>query len=76
MTPADPTTTKAEVTCPDQEKVSGCGSLLPMSDPSAGLVALRNRIRAQTKSVAEHIASDPDAKAFIDDWATPEPVSR
>jgi hypothetical protein len=24
--------------------------------------------------VAAHIASDPEAKAFIDDWATPEPI--
>ncbi|MCP9883361.1 hypothetical protein KBY65_12915 [Cyanobium sp. Alchichica 3B3-8F6] len=38
--------------------------------------ALRARIRAQSKTVAEHIAADPEAKAFIDDWATPEPISR
>jgi hypothetical protein len=25
--------------------------------------------------VAAHIASDPEAKAFIDDWATPESIS-
>ncbi len=33
------------------------------------------RIRAQSKSVAEHISADPEAKAFMDDWATPEPIS-
>jgi hypothetical protein len=38
--------------------------------------ALRARIRAQSKTVAEHIAADPEAKAFIDDWGTPEPISR
>jgi hypothetical protein len=76
MTPADPTSTKAEVIGPVQQKTSGCGSSLSMGDPAAGMVALRSRIRAQSKSVAEHIASDPEAKAFIDDWATPEPVSR
>ena len=38
--------------------------------------ALRARIRAQSKTVAEHIAADPEAKAFMDDWATPEPISR
>ncbi len=36
--------------------------------------AMRARIRAQSKILAAHIASDPEAKAFIDDWATPEPI--
>ena len=36
--------------------------------------AMRARIRAQSKDVAAHIASDPEAKAFIDDWAKPEPI--
>jgi hypothetical protein len=26
--------------------------------------------------VADHIAADPEAQAFIDDWATPEPITR
>ncbi|WP_341899979.1 hypothetical protein [Synechococcus sp. UW140] len=30
--------------------------------------ALRARIRAQSKTVADHIAADPEAKAFIDYW--------
>ncbi|QNI65353.1 hypothetical protein SynA1544_02429 [Synechococcus sp. A15-44] len=38
--------------------------------------ALRSRIRAQSKTVADHIATDVEAKAFIDDWATPEPITR
>jgi len=38
--------------------------------------ALRARIRAQSKIVSDHIAADPQAKAFIDAWATPEPSSR
>jgi hypothetical protein len=75
MTPPDPTTTKAEDICPVQEKESGCDSLLSTGDPLAEMVALRARIRGQSKSVAEHIASDPNAKAFMDDWATPEPIS-
>ena len=37
---------------------------------------LRARIRAQSKTVADHIAADPEAQAFIDDWATPEPITR
>lgn len=31
--------------------------------------ALRARIRAQSKTVAKHIAADPDATAFIVDWS-------
>jgi hypothetical protein len=38
--------------------------------------ALRARIRAQSKTVADHIAADPEAKAFMDDWATPDSISR
>ncbi|WP_259727423.1 hypothetical protein [Synechococcus sp. CS-1326] len=38
--------------------------------------ALRARIRAQSKTVAEHIAADPDAKSFIGDWATLELLGR
>ena len=45
-------------------------------DADHALDALRARIRAQSKTVAEHIAADPEAKAFMDDWATPEPISR
>jgi hypothetical protein len=38
--------------------------------------ALRARIRAQSKTVADHIAADPEAQGFIDDWATPERITR
>jgi hypothetical protein len=76
MTPADPIATKAEVIGPVQQRTNGRDSLLPMDDLAAEMDALRARIRAQSKSVAEHIAMDSDAKAFIDDWAIPDPVSR
>jgi len=76
MTPADPTATKAEVYGPVQQRTNSLDSLLPIEVPAAGMDTLRARIRAQSKSVAEHIALDPDAKACIDDWATPDPVSR
>jgi len=33
--------------------------------------ALRARIRAQSKTVADQIAADPEAQGFIDDWTTP-----
>ncbi len=38
--------------------------------------ALRARIRAKSKSVAEHIAADHEAQAFINNRATPEPICR
>jgi hypothetical protein len=32
----------------------------------------RARIRAQSEAVAHHIAMDPDARAFADEWGTPD----
>lgn len=40
-----------------------------LSSSVPAVEALRARIRAQSKTVAKHIAADPDAKAFIDDWS-------
>jgi predicted transcriptional regulator len=31
----------------------------------------RERIRAQSRAVAEYVAASPDAAAFYDDWGTP-----
>ena len=39
------------------------------------MVSLRDRIRSQSRAVADHIAADPEAQAFLDDWATPEHLS-
>ena len=36
----------------------------------------RARIRAQSEAVANHIATDPDARAFAEDWATPDRPGR
>jgi hypothetical protein len=47
---------------------------MQMNRSLSAIDAMRARIRAQTKDVAAHIASDPEAKAFIDDWATPESI--
>jgi len=47
-----------------------------VSSSVSAMDALRARIRAQSKTVADHIAADPEAQAFIHDWATPEPISR
>jgi hypothetical protein len=30
------------------------------------------RIRAESAAVARHVATDPDAKAFVEDWGTPD----
>ena len=47
-----------------------------VSSSLSAMDALRARIRSQSKAVAERIATDPDARAFIADWATPEPLDR
>ena len=47
---------------------------MQLNSSVSAMDAMRARIRAQSKDVAAHIASDPEAKAFIDDWATPEPI--
>ena len=49
---------------------------MQVSSSLSAMDALRARIRSQSKAVAEHIATDPDARAFIADWATPEPLDR
>jgi hypothetical protein len=37
--------------------------------------ALRARIRCQSRVVAEHITSDGEAQAFLEDWTTAEPLT-
>ena len=49
---------------------------MQVSSSLSAMDALRARIRSQSKAVAERIATDPDARAFIADWATPEPLDR
>jgi len=47
-----------------------------VSSSLSAMDALRARIRLQSKAVADYIATDPDTRAFIADWATPEPLDR
>ena len=47
-----------------------------MSSSVSAMDALRARIRAQSKTLADHIAADPEAQGFIDDWATPDTITR
>jgi len=49
--------------------------VVALSSSVPALEALRARIRAQSKTVAKHIEADPVSKAFIDDWASPEPIT-
>ena len=50
--------------------------IVQVSSSLSAMDALRARIRSQSKAVAEHIATDLDGRAFIADWATPEPLDR
>ncbi|MCP9842054.1 hypothetical protein KBY93_15755 [Synechococcus sp. J7-Johnson] len=47
-----------------------------VSSSVSAMEAMRARIRAQRKIVADYIAADPHAKTFIDDWVTPDPLGR
>ena len=50
--------------------------MVQVSSSVSEMEALRARIRSQSRAVAEHIAADSDAQAFLDDWATPEHLGR
>ncbi len=76
MTPADQATEKHEAPFSVRRRERGGKSIVQVSSSVSAMDDLRARIRAQSKSVADHIAADADAKAFLDDWATPEPLSR
>ena len=50
--------------------------VVQVSSTVGAIAALRSRIKAQSKDVATHIAADPEAQSFIDDWTGSDPVSR
>lgn len=76
MTPADQATEKPEAPFSVRRRERGGRSIVQVTSSVSAMDALRARIRSQSKSVADHIAADADAKFFLDDWATPEPLSR
>jgi len=76
MTPADRAIEEPEAPFSIRRRQRGGRWVVAVSSSVSAVDALRARIRAQSKTVAEHIATDPQAKAFIDDWATPESVTR
>ena len=76
MTPADPAIQEPEAPFSIRRRQRGGRRIVAVSSSVSAMDALRARIRAQSKTVADHIAADPEAQGFIDDWATPEPITR
>jgi hypothetical protein len=76
ITPADHATEQPEAPFSVRRRQCGGPRIVQVSSSLSAIDALRARIRSQSKAVAEHIATDPEASAFIADWATPEPLGR
>lgn len=75
MTPAEQPVQKRETPFSVRRRQRGGRNVVQVSSSVSEMEALRARIRSQSRAVAEHIAADPDARVFLDDWATPEPLS-
>jgi hypothetical protein len=75
MTPAEQAAQKLETPFSVRRRQRGGRNVVQVSSSVSEMEALRARIRSQSKAVAEHIAADAEAQAFLDDWATPEPLS-
>ena len=76
MTPADQAIQEPEAPFSIRRRQRGGTRVVAVSSSLSAMDALRARIRAQSKTVADHIAADPEAQGFIDDWATPERITR
>ena len=76
MTPAEQVIQEPEAPFSIRRRQRGGRRIVAVSTSVSAMDALRARIRAQSKTVADHIAADPEAQGFIDDWTTPEPISR
>jgi hypothetical protein len=76
MTPADQAIQEPEAPFSIRRRQRGGRRVVAVSSSVSAMDALRARIRAQSKTVADHIAADPEAQGFIDDWTTPEPITR
>ena len=75
MTPAEQATQTLETPFSVRRRQRAGRNVVELSSSVSDMEALRARIRAQSKAVAEHIAADAQAQAFLDDWATSEPLS-
>jgi hypothetical protein len=74
MTPAEQAGQNLEPPFSVRRRQRGGMHFRQVSSSVSEIEALRARIRSQSRAVAEHIAADPDAQAFLNDWATPEPL--
>jgi hypothetical protein len=76
MAPADEAIQEAAAVFSMRRRERGGRRVVQVSSTVGAIAALRSRIKAQSKDVATHIAADPDAQSFIDDWTSTDPVSR
>jgi hypothetical protein len=76
MTPAEQAIQEPEAPFSIRRRHRGGRRVVAVISSLSAMDALRARIRAQSKTVADHIAADPEAQGFIDDWATPERITR
>ncbi len=75
MTPAEQAAQKLETPFSVRRRQRGGRNVVLVSSNAVEINALRDRIRSQSRAVAEYIAADPEAQAFIDNWTTPETLS-
>jgi hypothetical protein len=71
MTPAEQAAQKLETPFSVRRRQRGGRNVEQVSSNAVEINALRDRIRSQSRAVAEYIAADPEAQAFLDDWAVP-----
>lgn len=76
MPPGDQVIQEAEAAFSIRRRQRGGRRVVQVSSSVTAMDALRARIRSRSKAVADHIAADPEAQAFIDAWTSPEPISR
>jgi hypothetical protein len=76
MIPADQAIQEPEAPFSIRRRQRGGRRIVAVSSSVSAMEALRARIRTQSKTVADHIVTDPEAQGFIDDWATPESITR
>ena len=74
MTPAEQPAQKRETPFSVRRRQRGGRNVVQVSSSAGEMEALRARIRSQSRAVAAQIAADAEAQAFLDDWATPEPL--
>jgi hypothetical protein len=74
MPPAEQPAQELETPFSVRRRQRGGRDVVQVSSSVSEMEALRARIRSQSRAVAEHISADAEAQAFLDDWATPEPL--